>query len=617
MKEATSSVTVDLTGYRNVTDLLAQRLAAAPDHIAFDVPASDGGRWRPVTTAEFAQDVVAIAQGLIAAGLEPGESVAIMAETRYDWAVCDLAVWYAAGVVVPIYDTSAAAQVQAIIADADVRMAIGGREAQADMLRSALAQQGHNDPLVWTMDAQPGADLAALAELGRRSSPAEVERRRTFADLDSIATIVYTSGTTANPKGAHLSHRNFVGQVLGVAASYEQIVTETGNTVIFLPLAHVLARALQLICIAKGMRIAHVAQPKQAVASLRALRPTFLVVVPRVLQKMEEAAAQKAARIGLSRAWQAATRIAIQAGRDAESADAGRPVRRDWRESLRYGLFDKLFYRTLRAKLGGRIDYLLCGAASLSPELSLLFRGMGVPIVEGYGLTETTAPIVANLPGAIRSGTVGVPLPSSTVRISDDGEVLVRGIGVFAGYRHAEDNTDAFVDGFFRTGDLGTLDAEGRLWLHGRLKDVIVTAAGKTVSPASWESRVEADPLIAHAVLVGEGKPYLGGLILLDTEAAQSWAAHHGSAVLPQVAPAGDPLPVQNAELIAAVNRIVEQANRGFSPAEQARKIVVLVADLTEAGGLVTPTMKLKKSAFTRRVTDIIDHLYLSTSTGR
>jgi long-chain acyl-CoA synthetase len=614
MKEVTSSVTVDLTGYRNVTDLLARRLAAAPDHVAFDVPDPDSSRWRPVTTAEFAQDVIAIARGLIAAGLAPGESVAIMAATRYEWAVCDLAVWYAAGVVVPIYDTSAEAQVCAIVADAEVGLAIAGHEAQAELLRSALAKQGQADPLVWTMDAQPGPDLAALADLGRRISLAQVEERRVLADLDSVATIVYTSGTTANPKGANLTHRNFVGQVLGVSASYEQIVTETGNTVIFLPLAHVLARALQLICIAKGMRIAHVAQPKQAVASLRALRPTFLVVVPRVLQKIEEAAAQKAARIGLSRIWQSAKRTAIQAGMDAESADAGRPVRRGLPDSLRYVLFDKLFYGTLRAKLGGRVDYLLCGAASLSSELSLLFRGMGVPIVEGYGLTETTAPIVANLPGAIHSGTVGVPLPSSTVRISDAGEVLVRGIGVFAGYRHGEHNTDAFVDGFFRTGDLGTLDADGHLRLQGRLKDVIVTAAGKTISPAFWESTVEADPLIAHAVLVGEGKPYLGGLILLDAEAVQTWAAHHASARLPEVPPAGDPLPVQNTELIAAVNRIVEQANRGFSPAEQARKIVVLMADLSEAGGLVTPTMKLKKPAFTQRVADIIDHLYRGTS---
>lgn len=615
MKEVTSSVTVDLTGYRNVTDLLAHRLAAAPDHVAFDVPDPDSDRWRPVTTAEFAHDVVATARGLIAAGLEPGESVAIMAETRYEWAVCDLAVWYAAGVVVPIYDTSAAAQVRAIVTDAEVDMAIAGDQDQAELLRGALKERGAAEPLVWTMDAQSGTDLDALAALGESIPAAQVEQRRLLADLDSVATIVYTSGTTANPKGAHLSHRNFVGQVLGVAASYEQIVTETGNTVIFLPLAHVLARALQLICIAKGMRIAHVAQPRQAVASLRALRPTFLVVVPRVLQKMEDAAAQKAARIGLAGVWRAAKRVAIQAGRDAESADAGLPVRRSWPDSLRYGLFDTLFYRTLRARLGGRIDYLLCGAASLSPELSLLFRGMGIPIVEGYGLTETTAPIVANLPGAIRSGTVGVPLPGSTVRISEAGEVLVRGIGVFAGYRHAEDNADAFIDGYFRTGDLGTLDADGRLQLKGRLKDVIVTAAGKTVAPTFWESTVEADPLIAHAVLVGEGKPYLGGLILLDPEAVQSWAAHRGAAVLPALAPDGDPLPVQNAELIAAVNGIVEQANQGFSPAEQARKIVVLIADLSEASGLVTPTMKLKKAAFTQRVADIIEHLYLGAST--
>lgn len=611
MKEASSSATADLTGHRNVTDLLARRLLAAPDHVAFDVPDPDRGGWRPVTTAEFADDVVAVARGLIAAGLEPGESVAIMAETRYEWAVCDLAVWYAAGVVVPIYDTSARSQVHAVVADAEVAMALAGGETHAELLRSALKRRGQADPLVWTMDARPGADLAALSGLGRQVPAAEVEQRRCLADLDSVATIVYTSGTTANPKGANLTHRNFVGQVLGVAASYEQIVTETGNTVIFLPMAHVLARALQLICIAKGMRVAHVARPKQAVASLKRLRPTFLVVVPRVLQKIEAAIGQKAARVGLGTAWRAAKQTAIQAGLDAEDADAGHPTIRGWPSSLRHKLFDRLFYSSVRALLGGRIDYLLCGAASLSAELSLLFRGMGIPIVEGYGLTETTAPIVANLPGAIRSGTVGVPLPSSTVRISEDGEVLVRGIGVFTGYRRTEDNVDAFVDGFFRTGDLGSLDDEGRLTLQGRLKDVIVTAAGKTVVPASWEAEVEADPLIAHAVLVGEGKPYLGGLILLDAETAQSWAAHHGVAVLPSLPVDGAPLTVLDEGLISQVSRVVAQVNQRFSPAEQARRIVVLLADLSEAGGLVTPTMKLKKAVFTQRVATIIDGLYL------
>jgi long-chain acyl-CoA synthetase len=615
MKEIASSATVDLTAYRNVTDLLVQRLAVAPHHAAFDVPTADGSAWRTVTTAEFAEDVMATARGLIAVGVEPGESVAIMAQTRYEWAVCDLAVWYAAGVVVPIYDTAAQTQVSAIVADADVQVAIGGSHDQAEVLRAAMIERGDDDPSVWTMDAFPGSDLAALTGLGRRISPEQVEARRRLADLDSLATIVYTSGTTSDPKGANLTHRNFVGQVLGVAASYEQIVTETGNTVIFLPLAHVLARALQLICIAKGMRIAHVDQPKQAVASLKQLRPTFLVVVPRVLQKIDDAATQKAARVGLGGPWRAARAAAIQAGIDAEHAEAGLPTRRGWRARVRLALFDRVFYASLRARLGGRIEYLLCGAASLSSELSWLFRGMGIPIVEGYGLTETTAPIVANLPGSIRSGTVGVPLPGSTVRISEAGEVLVRGIGVFAGYRRTEDNVDAFTDGFFRTGDLGALDDSGRLTLRGRLKDVIVTSAGKTIAPASWEAEVEADPLIAHAVLVGEGKPYLGGIILLDTEIARSWAVRHGGDALPEPCADGEPVAVTDEGLISMVVHVVEQVNQRFSPAERARRIVVLLADLSAASGLVTPTMKLKKAVFTERVGAIIDRLYLGGGT--
>jgi long-chain acyl-CoA synthetase len=617
VREFSSPASVDLTPYRNVTDLLVQRVQAAPDHIAFDV-AGPGSSWRQVTTAEFAEQVQGLARGLIAAGLQAGEAVGLMAATRYEWAVCDLAVWYAGGVAVPIYETSAPGQVAAIIAAGKLRLGLGGTQAHSDLLVSAFEAAGRRCLGVWTMDARPGVDLQALTALGAQVGVEELEARRLTADLDAPATVVFTSGTSGRPKGAIITHRNFVGQVLAVSAGYQDVVRPDGNTVIFLPLAHVLARGLQLICLAKGMRIAHIADPKQVVAALPRLRPTFLVVVPRVLQKIEAAAADKAARVGLGWLWASAKRTAIRAGTLAERRDAGEAVSTSAGQRLRQAVFERLFYAKLRAKLGGRIDYLLSGAASLDAELSVFFRGVGLPVVEGYGLTETTAPITGNLPGSIRSGTVGVPLPGSTVRISEDGEVLTRGIGVFAGYLDPSDNAEAFVEGFFRTGDLGSLDEDGRLQLLGRVKDVIVTANGKTVSPLAWEHAVEAEPLVAHAVLVGEGRPYLGGLILLDVDSLRAWANRHGSKALAALAtPApGQAIRVEDSRLAAIIARSVRAANAQVSRSEQARRFDLLVADLSVGGGVVTPTQKLKRANFTQGVGDIIDGLYLGTGTA-
>ncbi len=462
------------------------------------------------------------------------------------------------------------------------------------------------------MDAAPGRDLDALVALGADVPDAVLEERRTARDLDDVATIVYTSGTTSAPRGALITHRNLVGQVLSVAAAYTAVVREGGSTVIFLPLAHVLARGLQLVCLAGGMRIAHLADPREVVPALAVLRPTFLVVVPRVLQKVHAAATAAAADKHLGRVWASAQRTAVAWGRLAETADAGGPGRRRPSLRLRHALYERLFYRRLRARLGGRVEYLLSGAAALDAELSLFFRGIGVPVVEGYGLTETTAPLTGNLPGAVRSGSVGVPMPGTTVRIADDGEVLARGIGVFRGYQDPAADAEAFVDGFFRTGDLGELDDDGYLRLHGRVKDVIVTSGGKTVSPADWERYVERDPLVAHAMVVGEGKPYLGGLVLLDPESVATWAQRHGIADLGalRLPTGGGAVEVHDSRLVDAIGAVVAAANARLSGSEQVRRFALVLADLSEAGGAVTPTLKLKRAALGERVRDIVDRLY-------
>lgn len=605
MHENSTPPLADLASYRNITDLLTRRVAAAPDHAAFDVPTGDpAAPWRHVDTRRFHEDVRALAKGFLRLGLEAGDRIAIMAPTRYEWAVADLAAWFAAAVVVPVYDTSSPEQVRTIVTDADVRLAVGGGAAHTALLGDAFAVTGRGDLGVWTMDAGDSS-LAALSQLGTDVDDATLERRRLAAGPDDPATIVYTSGTTGEPKGAVLTHRNFLGQVLNIAAAYREVVREDGNTVIFLPLAHVLARGLQLICLASGMRIAHVADTTQVVPSLAALRPTFLVVVPRVLEKIRAAAGDKAAAAHLGRLWAAAEQTAVEVGATAERGTAGSLGLR-----ARRAMFDRLFYARLRTLMGGRLAWILSGGAALEDRLSLFFRGLGVPVIEGYGLTETTAPLTGNLPGTIRSGTVGRPLPGSTVRIAEDGEILARGVGVFAGYRDERHNAEAFRDGFFRTGDLGRFDDVGNLVLTGRVKDVIVTSSGKTITPGVWEQTVELDPLVAHAVVVGEGRPFLSALLVLDPEQVAAWAAARG---VQETAP-GSERDATLAEIVEprlrdALSRSVDAANARVSRAEQIRRFTPVLTDLADPT-LITPTMKIKRGALLDRGTALVDALY-------
>ncbi|MBF4459058.1 AMP-dependent synthetase/ligase [Pseudoclavibacter sp. VKM Ac-2867] len=602
-------------GYRNVTDLLARRAEIAPDHAAFEVPSDPtdpNAPWRDVSTREFTETVRAVAKGLLAIGVRPGDAIAIMAPTRYEWAVADLAVWFAGGVVVPIYETSAPTQVSAIIHDAKVVLAVGGSAHHVGLLTTPLDARGSDALGVWSMDAADGPgehrDLDRLAALGLGVADEALEERRLLATADSPATIVYTSGTTGEPKGAVLTHENFLGQVLNIAAAYGEVVHPAGNTIIFLPLAHVLARGLQLICLASGMRIAHLADPTAVVGTLGQLKPTFLVVVPRVLQKIQAAAGAKAAASGLAKVWGSAQSTAVEWSEFRETATPA--ARAPLGLRIRHGLFDAVFYRRLRQVMGGRVTHILSGGATLDAELSLFFGGIGVPVIEGYGLTETTAPLTGNLPSDIRSGTVGRPLPGSTVRISDDGEILARGIGVFSGYRNPEHNQDAFVDGFFRTGDLGRLDEQGRVVLEGRLKDVIVTSNGKTIVPMRWESSVESDSLVSHAVMIGEGRNYLSALIILDPLALAEFSA--------EVAASAHPRPEQH-ELLTVVDakarehvqRAVDRANELVARSEQVRRFTLIATDLDDPT-FVTPTLKLKRAAVLQRSTDVVDALYSS-----
>lgn len=583
----------------NITDLLLRRLSDAPAHVAFEVPDGDGRLWRPITTAAFTDEVKGLAKGLIGVGVQQGDSVAIMAATRYEWAVADLACWFAGAVVVPVYDTAALPQIVDIISDASVRLALTGDTGQASTMAEAFASVGVQSLGVWTMDAS-GADFAALMRRGASISDETLDARRAAVGLNDVATIVYTSGTTGQPKGALLTHRNFVHQVLNVQAAYAEVLTDAGNTVIFLPMAHVLARALQLCCLCGGMRVAHLSDPRQVVSSLAVVKPTFLVVVPRVLQRIVAGASAKAEGMHLRRVWSDAYSTAVAVGDAAERRVAVR-----WATRAKHRLYDKLFYSRIRALLGGRLEFMLSGAAALDADLSRFFAGIGVPVIEGYGLTETTAPVAGNLPRRVRSGTVGVPVPGSTIRIADDGEVLVKGAGVFGGYRNQRFNADAFVEGFFRTGDLGSLDADGYLTITGRSKDVFVTAGGKTIAPGSWEALVEADPLVAHAMMVGDGRPYLTALLILDPDVVSQRFPD-----LDVAPPPGGFVEVSDPRVSGALASRISDANLRFSRSEQVRGFACVVADLAPSGGLLTTTGKLRRPVAAEVAASVIGGLY-------
>lgn len=610
VREVTVEPLLERADLRSVGDLLRERVATSPGHVAFG--RRRGGVREDVTTAQFAGEVRELARGLVAAGVQPGDAVAVMSATRYEWAAADFAIWAAGAVVVPVYETASTTQAQAALSACGVKVALVGGAEQRAVLAGAAP-----DVRVWSFDADPAGDLAALAALGDRAGveDAELERRGALAGREDLASVVFTSGTTGAQKGVRITHGNFVALVVQVAAAYREVVNDRASTVLFLPLAHVLAQGLQLVSVHAGMKVVHEGDPRAAVAAMAEVRPTFMVVVPRVLEKIRAAARKKAADRRLGRAFALAERTAIAWGEHLErNQEHAVPPRRGL--ALRHRLLDRLFYRRLRALMGGRVEYLLSGASALDADLGNFFRGAGVPVLEGYGLTETTAPVTGNRPGRMRAGSVGRPIPGSTVRISDEGEVLVRGVGVTPGYLRAEDDEDAFVDGFYRTGDLGSLDDDGFLTIRGRLKNILVTAGGKNIAPEPWERIVATDPLVAEAVVVGEGRPYVAALLVLDADEADAWARRHGRGELAErVTGAAASAPpegvlITDQQLVARLERTVAGANAAFSRAEQVRRFAVLASGLTQQHEILTPTQKLRRERFLGAVAPHVEHLY-------
>ena len=561
--------------------------------------------WVPVTHVELATQVIDVAAALMAWGLSPGERVAIMGGTSFEWMVCDYAIWTAGGVTVPIYETSSAEQVEWILHDSG---AVGVFVSNAAVAATVTSVRGTLTELraVWALDPTDPDTQATddLTTLSHDIDASEVEARRASLTSDALATIIYTSGTTGRPKGCAITHANLLCQVHNVVAATnvtELVFNDRSRTLLFIPVAHILARSIQLTAVHQRVHLAHGSDAKKAASLLVDFKPSVILAVPYIFEKIYNTAKHKAAAEKKGWIFGQAEAAATQYSESIDRGGPGLLLR------LRHGLFDRLVYGKLRAALGGQVDYIVSGGAPLGSRLGHFFRGIGINPLEGYGLTETCAGVTLNLPGQQRIGTVGRPLPGCAVRIADDGEVLLKGGVVFQGYWHNEEATrEAFdEDGWFRTGDLGSLDRDGYLTVTGRKKDLIVTAGGKNVAPAVLEDRLRAHWLLSQCLVVGDRRPYVAALLTVDAEVLPQWLAEHG-----HTEPGAIEHIHENPDLLAELQSAVDDANKAVSQAEAIKRFAVLPEDFTVDTGLLTPTLKVKRAVVTERYAAEIDRLY-------
>jgi long-chain acyl-CoA synthetase len=596
MRELEVPATIDLPVEGSLADIPMRNAVEAPEAIVYSRRDAATGRWRDVSAAQFWSEVFAVAKGLIASGVSPGDRVGIMSRTRYEWTVLDFALWTAGAVVVPVYETSSAEQIQWILRDSEAV----GIFVETPTHDVAVQQVLPNAPAcrhVWVIDAGAVDDLSRS---GNDVSDGDVEERRSNTTPDSLASIIYTSGTTGRPKGCELTHGSLLFVTLTSVATLSELFEEDASTLLFLPLAHVFGRIVELAAAAARLRLGHVPDAKTLTEDLGDFRPTFLFVVPRIFEKVYNAASQRAHATGRGPLFDRAASVAIAHSR---AQDEGGP---SLALKVQHAVFDRLVYGRLRAALGGRVRYACSGGAALGERLGHFYRGIGLVVLEGYGLTETSAPSTVNTPDAVRIGTVGRPIQGTAVRIADDGEVLLAGPHIFRGFRNNPDATAEVIDadGWFHSGDLGELDDDGYLRITGRKKDIIITAGGKNVAPAMLEDRIRAHYLVSQCMIVGDGRPYVCALITLDPEALPGWAEQHGKI---DVSP--DEL-AEDAVLRAEIQAAVDEANKAVSRAESIRKFMIIGRDWTEESGHLTPSMKLKRANVIKDHTLEIEQLY-------
>ncbi|MGY1773370.1 AMP-dependent synthetase/ligase [Blastococcus sp. SYSU D00813] len=595
MREFSVPATTEVGPDEALPDMLAENVAGHGDEVGLRIQRN--GRWEDVTWREFGDQVRGVAKGLVAAGVQAGDRVALQAKTRYEWTVVDFAIWTAGAVVVPVYETSSPDQVAWILSDSGATAMIVEKGEHAAAVDSVRDQAPDLGPVYVIEDDALGTLTAAGAEV----PDSELDARRATLNADSLATLIYTSGTTGRPKGCELTHRNFLFEVGNGMSLLGRFMNVQGSLLLFIPLAHVLARVLQVGAIKTRTVIGHTPDVKNLVEDLGAFKPTFVLAVPRVFEKVFNQAKAKAEGDGKGKIFDRAAQVAIDWSRAQDTGGPGLALR------AQHALFDKLVYGKLRAALGGRCLGAISGGAPLGDRLGHFFRGIGVTVYEGYGLTETTAAASVNHDDALRIGTVGRPLPGVAFAIADDGEILIRGGVVMRGYWKNEQATAEAIDadGWFHTGDLGEIDADGFVKITGRKKEILVTAGGKNVAPAVLEDRLRAHRLVSQCIVVGDQRPFIGALITLDEEALPQWLESKGKPADTKITALVDD-PDVRAELDAAV----ADANKAVSQAEAIKKYKVLTTDFTEDNGMLTPSLKLKRNVVLKEFDAEVESIY-------
>ncbi len=602
VREFSGPATAAVADDENLTDVVwanAERFASS---VCFRRRVD--GSWVDVTAEDFATQLRAVAGGLMAGGIERGDRVALLSKTRYEWTLFDYAIWAAGGSTVPIYETSSAEQVEWILSDSGAKIVIvetGEHRAMVQGLTDRLP--GLARVLQIEPPTESGGHAAAVDELtalGAKIGDDAVRERSSSVGAADLATLIYTSGTTGRPKGCELTHRNVLAGVRAGAEAFPKLLRAGNSVLLFLPLAHVFARIIQCGSVYTRVALGHTPDVKNLVTDLGEFQPSFVLSVPRVFEKVYNGAKQKAHADGKGRIFDAAEATAIAWSRAQDSGGPGFGLR------LRHAAFDKLVYRKLRGVLGGRCIAAVSGGAPLGERLGHFFRGIGVPVLEGYGLTETTAATTVNSEDASNVGTVGRPVAGVTLRIDDDGEIMIKGETVFSRYWNNEQATNEALDkGWFHSGDLGELDDEGYLRVTGRKKEIIVTAGGKNVAPAVLEDRIRAHRLISQCMVVGDQQPFVGALVTIDQEVFPAWRAEHGKPEDVSVADLAD-----DTDLRGEVQGAVDEANKAVSAAEAIRKFRILPVDFSENTGELTPTLKLKRAVVAKSFSGEIEAIY-------